>query len=111
MDDQKQVLSELKEMLEMRPCLEETVREVDVVGAVRERIETLTAQARLAELGEELKLEFKEVFEPIPHIDALPNDVYCRILLKDASKTIHTHSYGTPRKYRCSTCTTPMERK
>jgi len=27
-------------------------------------------------------------------------DVYCRIKLKDAYKTVHTHSYSTPRKYK-----------
>ena len=47
-----------------------------------------------------IKIEFKDVFSEIPHIDDLPSDVYCRIKLKDASRSIHTRTYSTPRKYR-----------
>ena len=48
----------------------------------------------------ELKMEFKDIFSPIPHYKDLPTDFYCRIILKDASKTVSTRSYGTPCKYR-----------
>jgi len=54
----------------------------------------------LKQLGVELIDEFKDVFSPIPHIDELPTDVYCRIKLKDAYQTVKTRSYSTPRKYR-----------
>ena len=40
------------------------------------------------------------MFDTIPHLDELPTDIYCRIKLKDPSKTIATHSYSTPRKYK-----------
>jgi hypothetical protein len=71
-----------------------------VLAAIRTRIESLTAQTKLKELGKSLIEEFKPVFSPIPHIDNLPTDVYCRIKLKDATKTITTRSYSTPRKFR-----------
>jgi hypothetical protein len=76
------------------------VKQVDKVAAVRERIEILAAQKELQHLGEHLKAEFKEVFSEIPHLDELPTDVFCRIKLKDSSKTFQTRSYSTPRKYR-----------
>jgi hypothetical protein len=43
---------------------------------------------------------FSDVFRPIPHISELPEDVYCHISLKDASKTISTRSHSCPRKYQ-----------
>ena len=78
----------------------EQVKPIDKVAAIRERIEILAAQKELQLLGESLKTEFKDVFSEIPHIDELPTDVYCRIKLKDASKSIQTRTYSTPRKYR-----------
>jgi hypothetical protein len=47
-----------------------------------------------------IKVDYADVFAPIPHIDELPTDVYCRIQLKDAYKTISTRTYSTPRKYK-----------
>jgi hypothetical protein len=40
------------------------------------------------------------VFNPIPHVDQLPTDVYCRIKLKDVSKTITTCTYTSPQKFK-----------
>jgi hypothetical protein len=76
------------------------VKKVDCVAAVRERMEVLTAQEKLRTMSDNVKMEFKDVFAPIPHVDTLPTDVYCCIRLKDSSKTIATHSYSTPQKYR-----------
>jgi hypothetical protein len=78
----------------------EQVKPIDKIAAIRERIKVLAAQKELQRLGESLKTEFKDVFSEIPHIDELPMDVYCRIKLKDASKSIQTRTYSTPRKYR-----------
>jgi hypothetical protein len=47
-----------------------------------------------------VKLKHKDIFEPIPHLDELPTDVYCHIQLKDVSKTVSTCSYSMPRKYK-----------
>jgi hypothetical protein len=78
----------------------ETIKPVDHVAAVRQRIEVLAAQDKLRKLSTDIISEFPDVFSPIPHIDSLPTDVYCRIKLKDLAKLIHTRSYSTPRKYR-----------
>ena len=51
-------------------------------------------------MGHEIFNKYKQVFEPIPHVDELPTNVYCRIQLKDALKTIATRSYSSPCKYR-----------
>ena len=48
----------------------------------------------------DLHVEFKHIFEPIPHIDKLPTDILARIKLKDSSKTIMTRSYASPKKYK-----------
>ena len=78
----------------------EAVKPVNKIAAVREQIEILAAQQELTHLGEALKNNFTDVFSEFPHIDELPKDMYCRIKLKDASKTIQMRTYSTPRKYR-----------
>jgi hypothetical protein len=103
-DDRKLMVAELKWICEERRRMterrHEPVKPVDVVAAVRERIEVLAAQEKLRSMSSEIIAEFPDVFSPIPHIDSLPTDVYCRIKLKDPNKVIHTRSYSTPRKYR-----------
>jgi hypothetical protein len=78
----------------------EQVQTPDVVGAIRQRMEVMAAQQKLADLGKTIINEYADVFAPIPHIDELPTDIYCRIRLKDTSKSIHARSYSTPQKYR-----------
>jgi hypothetical protein len=57
---------------------------------VRVQVEMLASHERLSLMSEEIKTEFKDVFQPIPHVDELPNEVRCKIKLKDAGKTIAT---------------------
>ena len=47
-----------------------------------------------------MREEYKDVFDPLPHYDDLSDEIHCRVILKDASKTITTQSYSCPRKYR-----------
>lgn len=47
-----------------------------------------------------MKTEFKEVFEPIPHIKELPTNIYTSIQLKNTEKTIKLCSYPSLRKYK-----------
>jgi hypothetical protein len=71
-----------------------------IIASIRERIETLAAQQKLIDLGTELMGEFKDIFQPIvPPINRLPEDVMCRITLKDALKLVTTRSYSTAQKY------------
>jgi len=74
----------------------EEVKPIDIVAAIRQHIEVLAAQKELERLSDQMKSDFVDVFSEIPHIDELPTDVYCRIKLKDASKSIHTRTYSTP---------------
>ena len=74
-------------------------QKVDVIGAVHVRLEQLTAQEKLDQMGTEILKTYCTVFEPCPHTDDLPMDVYCCIKLKDASKMITTWSYSSPQKY------------
>jgi hypothetical protein len=78
----------------------ETMKELNPIAVIRECIEVLVAQAELQRLGWCIKDKFIDVFSEIPRLDELPTDVYCRIKLKDMSKTVQTHSYSTPCKYR-----------
>ena len=88
-----------KQLMKVEPLLL-NVLELDVVSAVCVHIECLAAQDKLTSLGEDVKGRYKDVFSEIPHVDLLPNDVYARIKLKDAMKSITTRSYSTPRKYK-----------
>lgn len=96
--DHKRLIKELKSLAIRRQG--EHVKLFNTVAAIRTRIECLAAQEELSKLGDKVRVDFKEVFEAIPHLDDLPDDVYCCIKLKDANKTITTRSYSTPRKYR-----------
>lgn len=94
--DRKAVVRELKTMgVQLH-----TNDTISPIRAVRTCIETLTAPGALQSLESKLKAEYKDVFEGIPHLNELPDTVYCCIKLKDAEKTITTCSYSTPRKFK-----------
>ena len=61
-----------------------------------EQFKILATKVQLEEMGVRLVLDFKDVFEPIPHVNQLPADVYCTIELKDATQKITSRSYSTP---------------
>jgi hypothetical protein len=67
---------------------------------VRVQVKTLAAQEQHDRMSEAVKAKYSKVFNLILHVDQLPTDVYCRIKLKDASKTINTHIYSSPHKYK-----------
>ena len=102
--DKKLVLAELmmvcNDRLKNLKLKSEEVRAFDVAAAVHERIEILASKEALLKRENKLKTEFKPVFEPIPHVDDLPRDVVAEIHIKDAEKTIKSHSYPSPRKYK-----------
>ena len=58
----------------------------NVAGAIRDRIEILTTQEQLLKCDAELRTGFKQVFEPIPHVNKLPSDICASIHLKNAEK-------------------------
>jgi hypothetical protein len=77
-----------------------SVKQVNIVAAVCVRLETLAAQQQLDHMLNTIKDKYSKVFNPIPHVDELPTNVYCCIKLKDASKTITIHTYSSPQKYK-----------
>jgi len=103
-EDRKLMVTELKMVCAERRCkirnFMEDVKPIDAVAAIRQRIETLNTQEQLDRLSDAVKTKYKDVFAEIPHVNDLPTDVFCRIQLKDASKTFATRSYSTPRKYK-----------
>ena len=104
-DNWKLLVAKLKMVCAERLCMNMHTRTnwwkwVTPWAAIKIRIKTLAAQEKLTQLGAKIKDEYADVFNPIPHLDHLPTDVYCCMQLKDASKTIHTWSYSTPRKYQ-----------
>jgi hypothetical protein len=102
--DHKNLQKESKDMCEVcRAHLDsslETVKLVDVIATVQEWVEVLAAQEKLVQLSVQMKEEFREVFEPIPHVKELLADVLCSIKLKNVNKTIVTQTYSSPWKYR-----------
>jgi len=103
-NDRKLMVAELKMVCTECRCKiqsqMEDVKPIDIVAAICLQIEMLSTQEQLDKLSDAVKTKSKDVFSPILHIDDLPDDVYCRIKLKDASKTFTTCSYSTPQKYK-----------
>ena len=58
------------------------------IATIIAKIEQLAAKDKLIILKKSLKDEYKEIFEPIPHANLLPDEYTARISLKDAEKTI-----------------------
>lgn len=50
---------------------------VNFVASIKNKLESLELQQKYDMLEEKLKTEFKQTFEPIPHVHNLPDDVYC----------------------------------
>ncbi|KAJ6492616.1 hypothetical protein DFH09DRAFT_1338217 [Mycena vulgaris] len=106
--DHKSMMKELNAVCDSRRLnmenanLFENVKPVDVIAAVRERVEILAHWDELNLRAEKLKSEYKAIFEPMPHVDDLPTDVYCEIKLKNekADLQFQTRSYQSPRKYK-----------
>ena len=80
------------------------VAPIEVAPLIHDRLTSLAEQQRLADdlasCKHDARQRFARVFEPIPHVDELPTDTLACIRLKDASRSISSHSYSCPRKYR-----------
>jgi hypothetical protein len=72
----------------------------DVLGAIRERITTLSLDALLTERETNFRKEFSQVFEPLPHVNELPLEPRARIRLKDPNSIIKSRNYPCPRKWK-----------
>jgi hypothetical protein len=71
----KSLVTELKTVLADRKLAVDAslkpVQPIDVIAAIRERVETLAAADQLKLLGEDLKTQYEDVFRPVPHTNHL----------------------------------------
>ncbi|GLB45211.1 putative retrotransposable element tf2 155 kda protein type 1-like [Lyophyllum shimeji] len=104
--DRKTMVKELKTVCDARrERMEregkfEKVKEINVVTAIQQRIKDLCAIEKLQKFESAMKTEFRDIFEPIPHVNELPRDVLAEIHLQKAEQSIRTRTYQCPRKYR-----------
>ena len=99
----KQFLIELKwKCDQIKYALEEhpELQNSSPIPAVTAKIEQLASKNRLIQLDQQLKDEYKEIFEPIPHADLLPTNYTTQIKLKDAEKVILWWSYTFPCQFK-----------
>ena len=95
----KELVMVVKEKWLPRRAKDEEIKDIDIVAMIRNRIATIAIMQDMEKREQNLKDEFRTVFEPIPHIDELPTDVLARIKLKEADKIIRSRTYPSPRKY------------
>src|ERR1700729_4190255 len=102
-EDQKLMVAELNmvchDRLQHTQYKFEKFTPIDPIAAIRQWIKVLAAQKELLRLRDQMKSKFHNVFPEVPHLDKLLTGVYCRIKLKDTSKSIQTCTYSTPQKY------------
>ena len=77
-----------------------SVVKIDLVAAIRARIEELAEQATLATENAKIRRQFADLFpDDIPSVHRLPTDVYHRFWLKDPNMVIARRQYTCPKKY------------
>ena len=88
----------------------EPLKPLNHIASIRYTIERLASLQELLNKEKELKIEFTQIFDPIPHIDRLPPHEPARIHLIDAYKKISNRSYSCPRQYKDAFATLIQER-
>lgn len=68
--------------------LPETLTPFNVADVIHQHIETLANEESLHKHEKQIRSNFKQIFEPILHIDNLPNNIVAEIHLKNAENTI-----------------------
>ena len=104
--DKKQRKDHIKELEEICNThlkeiegLFEVINEINFIGAIKAQVTELVMEETLKKEEGKLQGEFKDLFEPIPHIDKLPIDCVAEIRLIDPSRTVKSSSYLCPCKY------------
>ena len=72
----------------------------DYLAAISQQARMPAPDHELLELETELRKQFQDVFEPLPHANELPDKPVTRIRLKDPDHTIRTRNYACPRKWK-----------
>lgn len=65
-----------------------------------EWVHTSPKQKYYCARSKDLKVQFRNVFNNIPHVDKLFTDITMKISLKNSIKVIHSCSYSSPCKYK-----------
>ncbi|KAG6864278.1 hypothetical protein C0991_010863, partial [Blastosporella zonata] len=69
---------------------EEIPASANIALTIRDRVETLAHYAFLKDRGEGIKSEFRDLFEPMPHVEELPSEVLCEIKLTEGNPDFKT---------------------
>ena len=101
--------SERRQQLE-KNNLFETVNTPNYICAIKDTITLLSSKEDLQKRESKIKNEFHKIFQPIPHINDLPQHEPARIHLKDAYKKISNCSYSCPKQYRDAFATLIQQR-
>ena len=83
-----------------KPPLGPLTQPVNLITNLKRTIEHLSEKEKFLLLETEIKSEFSDIFEPIPHVNELPMNETMRIQLKDAYKGISMRTYPCPRQYK-----------
>ena len=87
----------------IRPLVEarcEKLSKPNFITAICEHIEQLLGQEILTKLNDDVKDTYVNIFWPIPHVDEMPDNVHCKIMLKDSLCIITTQTYSCSQKYK-----------
>lgn len=71
-----------------------------IMGMIKGQIEHLSVEEQLRKTEKDLLDEFKDVFNPTPHVKSLPENIMARLKLKNAEQTIEPQTYSCPHKFR-----------
>jgi hypothetical protein len=78
----------------------EPVKQPNIIATFRDHIEELALAKTLKAEDLKLREKFKDLFEPIPHVNNLPTDCMAQIQLKDPTIRVKLCSYPCLCKYR-----------
>lgn len=95
----KELVDMCKQWLGEGKGIPEEVKPVNVATLIKDRIDILTFRQRVAIMESNLLSNFQDVFQPLPHVNNLPQNVTARIKLRNAEQTIKTRTYTCPRKF------------
>lgn len=75
-----------------------------IIAAIRQRLDdvnaSITLQAQLDRMDKAMKKKYDDLFEDLPPVHRLPDQVFHKFTLKDANKVINKRGYTCPRKER-----------
>ena len=71
----------------------DVVKDIDIAAAIRSRVATLASLDSFREEEAKIRKIYKDLFEPIPHVNDLPSDCLAEINLKDPNLRVKPGKY------------------